>query len=448
MPTEYVSTVMDSFLYPDREEPRVLGDGSDETSKMQTHMDNASAQGRILILPPFPVTVTTLTIPANGLTMWGQVGTSLQPRSELISTGINAPVLRTNALTRQLDLRNFKITGTSTGAVQHGIELGGNQSGLFNLEGLYIRLCGGDGIKINSSDYSFILNRIYSTANEGYQFNLDVANSPCCMLQNCYAGVVKTNLYGFYIQRGVVEMVNCNSLDGGTPPHSCVKVGNDAIGAALVVFRNCNFESFTKYGVFVNTESDAQFYNCSFTPAASALLCQPLYMINPTARSYIDPSTVFFFSGATYDNAGGLPVKVFIGLLNAPLNSYPNTASEQSTYWNSNTGRAEPFGNHYQRHAIQTVTAASYTEDNQAVSYYGVNRAGAVSLVLFDPQDAESLKGRIVVVKDESGAAAANNITITTVNSRTIDGSASIVINTNYGRVALVQRGNNYWRVD
>ena len=446
MPVHRLATVGQSFVFPE-EEFDVLGDGSNETTKMQQAIDVASSQGRILILPPFTVKVTTLNIPADGLTMWGQVGASLQPLSELMSTGIDAPILRTTALTRQLELKNFKITGTSAGTSQHGILLGGNQSGLFNLEGLYIRLCGGDGIKINNSDYSYILNRIYSTANEGYQFNIDAATSPCVMLLNCYAGVVKTNKYGFYIQRGIVEMVNCNMLDGGTPPISCVQVGNSAIGAATVVFRNCNFESFTKYGVFVDIESNAQFWNCTFTPDATALLCQSLYMINPTGRSYIDPSTNFYDSGATYDNAAGLPVKVFSGVLNAPGISDPNGTSEQQLYWNSNSGRTEPFSNLFYRNACTEVTATPYTETSHSATYIGVNVGSAVAIHLFDPGDAECIAGRTVTIKDENGNASVNNITIDTVNTRQINGSINYIINTNYGSVTLVQRNGKYWTI-
>ena len=237
-----------SFLFAE-EEYGLVGGGVVETTKMQDAMNKASEQGRILILPPFSVTVSTLDIPVNGLEMWGQYGASLQPLSELLSTGINAPILRTTANSRKIGLRNFKVTGSSAGAGQHGIYFGGHQSALFDIDGIYVRLCGGDGIRIEGSDYSYNLKNIYSTANEGEQFYIDAVNSPCVQLENCYAGVVKTNKYGFYIRRGKVQMNNCNSLDGGTPPHSCVRVGDSAVGVALLVAHNCNFESFTLYGV-------------------------------------------------------------------------------------------------------------------------------------------------------------------------------------------------------
>ncbi len=234
MPSQNIPLVADSFIFPEREYG-IVGGGVNETALMQQILTDASAQGRIIILPPFPITVSQLIIPINGVQIWGQVGESHKPRSGFVSDGTNTAILVTTALTRQCSLRNFKITGTYTGANQHGLYLQGNESALFDIDGLYIEFCGGDGVRVDTSDYSYVLKRIYSTFNKGYDFNIDAVNSPCITLFDCYAGVVETNSYGFFIQRGVVEMINCNMLDGGTPPHSCVRVGDSAIGAALVV---------------------------------------------------------------------------------------------------------------------------------------------------------------------------------------------------------------------
>ena len=54
-------------------------------------------------------------------------------------------------------------------------------------------------------------------------------------------------------------------------------------------------------------------------------------------------------------------------------------------------------------------------------------------------------RGRVVVVKDQSGAAGTNNITIATEGSETIDGSATAVLGTNYGVVRLYSDGSNWF---
>ncbi|MCH7936542.1 MAG: hypothetical protein IH994_05540, partial [Proteobacteria bacterium] len=60
--------------------------------------------------------------------------------------------------------------------------------------------------------------------------------------------------------------------------------------------------------------------------------------------------------------------------------------------------------------AYVNVTAASYTA-KAGDRVIGVNRAGAVTVTL---PTAQVRKGRIYTVKDESGSAASNNITVAT----------------------------------
>lgn len=53
--------------------------------------------------------------------------------------------------------------------------------------------------------------------------------------------------------------------------------------------------------------------------------------------------------------------------------------------------------------------------------------------------------GRIFTVKDRTGNAAANNITVTTVGGIvTIDGAASVAINGNFNSINLIFNGSNY----
>ena len=53
--------------------------------------------------------------------------------------------------------------------------------------------------------------------------------------------------------------------------------------------------------------------------------------------------------------------------------------------------------------------------------------------------------GRILIVKDESGGAAANNITIATEATEKIDGQDTKVINTAYGSVSLYCNGADWF---
>ena len=75
------------------------------------------------------------------------------------------------------------------------------------------------------------------------------------------------------------------------------------------------------------------------------------------------------------------------------------------------------------------VTAATYTA-KAGDRVIGVNRAGTVTVTL---PTAEVRKGRVYTIKDESGAAASNNITVATEGSATVDGAATDTISSNYG---------------
>ena len=58
---------------------------------------------------------------------------------------------------------------------------------------------------------------------------------------------------------------------------------------------------------------------------------------------------------------------------------------------------------------------------------------------------ADLLAGRVIIVKDESGAAGTNNITIATEGAELIDGAATATISTNYGVVRLYSDGTNWF---
>ena len=60
-------------------------------------------------------------------------------------------------------------------------------------------------------------------------------------------------------------------------------------------------------------------------------------------------------------------------------------------------------------------------------------------------QTATLTAGRVVIVKDESGLAGTNNITVATQGAETIDGAATVVISTNYGVVRLYSNGTNWF---
>jgi hypothetical protein len=89
----------------------------------------------------------------------------------------------------------------------------------------------------------------------------------------------------------------------------------------------------------------------------------------------------------------------------------------------------------------RTGTAASVSSAGQTI--IGVtNTATAVTITL---ATADVAPGRIIIVKDESGGAATNNITVNTQGGQKIDNVSSVTISANYGVVRVYSDGNNWF---
>ena len=76
------------------------------------------------------------------------------------------------------------------------------------------------------------------------------------------------------------------------------------------------------------------------------------------------------------------------------------------------------------------------------LSYYYVNTSTAPATVTL-PAVGDCSGGRFFIVKDISGNAATNNITLNRVGSDLIDGATSYVTSSNYGSVTLISRGDS-----
>ena len=88
-------------------------------------------------------------------------------------------------------------------------------------------------------------------------------------------------------------------------------------------------------------------------------------------------------------------------------------------------------------------TAVSYTTSGEHT--IGVTDTSSPRTITLATADCKN--GRRVLVKDESGGAMTNNITVDTQGSQNIDGSASQLITADYGAMALYSDGSN-WFID
>lgn len=92
----------------------------------------------------------------------------------------------------------------------------------------------------------------------------------------------------------------------------------------------------------------------------------------------------------------------------------------------------------------RTATATNYTATSADYIIAVTSTASARTITL--PAVAGTT-GRVYVIKDESGGAATNNITIDGNASETIDGATTKVINTNYGTSTIYSNGSAWFTI-
>ena len=89
----------------------------------------------------------------------------------------------------------------------------------------------------------------------------------------------------------------------------------------------------------------------------------------------------------------------------------------------------------------RTGSAGDYTSAGETI--IGITSTASARTVTLSTS--ETVEGRVIIVKDESGAAGTNNITIATEAAQLIDGAATLVISTNYGVARVFSDGVNWF---
>ena len=90
--------------------------------------------------------------------------------------------------------------------------------------------------------------------------------------------------------------------------------------------------------------------------------------------------------------------------------------------------------------AALTGTATIAVADNLSYYYCDTSTAG-VTVTL--PAVGDSPAGRFFLIKDSTGTAATNNITVTASGTDFVDGAGTYIIASNYGSAMIISRGNS-----
>lgn len=140
-----------------------------------------------------------------------------------------------------------------------------------------------------------------------------------------------------------------------------------------------------------------------------------------------------------FDISGG--TNIDFEILNSQLSTFPFSIVGD----NDNVGISTPTGANSKLEvngsfAVKRVaTAVSVNTVDEVI--IGVTDTSVTRTITI--QTADIVVGRLFIIKDESGAAGTNNITIATQGAETIDGAASVAITANFGAARLYSDGSN-----
>lgn len=98
------------------------------------------------------------------------------------------------------------------------------------------------------------------------------------------------------------------------------------------------------------------------------------------------------------------------------------------------------------KHVRKTAISTAAVRGDMYIGVTDTSAARTITLPNASPTASSFYLGQQLTIKDEGGLALVNNITITPA-SGTVDGAASIVINTNYGKANVIFDGTNWWSI-
>lgn len=241
-----------------------------------------------------------------------------------------------------------------------------------------------------------------------YAFNsnfLNITSIGTLILDSCIFTSTGSDLSG-----GTIRIRNCSLLGTGA---DCISF----TGGTASIMENCHgFHPSVAISVAVTNAASVTFINNSNLTLAG------------TTTGDIKIQNCSLSAAVNFASATTLSVS---GVSFSPQGSGSQLVTQVPT-----TLYASSQGNILSRRAV--TSNGNVTNNDQ---YVGCNKAGALAISLVATN---FVKGQVLTFKDESGAAAVNNITITPT-AGTIDGAASYVMSINYQAINVIFDGTNFF---
>jgi len=222
------------------------------------------------------------------------------------------------------------------------------------------------------------------------------------------------------------------SFGFGNSSHSLTGVGDVYISGSLEVDSNAYFDSYVSIAAYRSIDIGTGIYLYSGLDQTISTIFNKIIFGPRNYRTYsyghgTQTNPTLYIHSATDPNIDNTQY----GLL---------THNQEDFVISSGTGRIRTdVGLRYNTNEVNTSTyTISYNDEIISVSY---TTTGTVTITL---PDSLAKAGNRFLIIDVGGNASVNNITINT-NTKTINGSTSYVISTNYGFVEIISDGNNFF---
>jgi parallel beta-helix repeat protein len=282
------------------------------------------------------------------------------------------------------------------------------------------------GILVNGDDIVLFGNLIYSNA---FGVNLtDISGISCT---NCFFGdnTVRNNSnVGIRIgSTAVTNMILDNNVVTGNASHGLYTITRVMVQGGIYAGNTGGGHN----GIYLDTGSDGSIIDGAFVfdNADNGILVNA--GANHEIRNCYFANIVGTNQGrAMYEAGGAGPTVMLNNRIKAMSNEPYHFDNASSRYYD------------YQTYGTVTITTATYTAiaDDSIIL---CNRAGTITVTIPNPS---KFQGRVITVKDVSGAANTNNITVAGAAGN-IDGAANKVINTAYGVLRLTNDGTNWFTI-
>jgi len=256
--------------------------------------------------------------------------------------------------------------------------------------------------------------------NGGSGNSLDTTGAAICTLNSCNIDTI--------IGSGAVTFFNCNinacTLTGSATLWECSFGGSICVfGAAASIYR-CNCGNMQVTGSGNITIEDCYFSQAGFIGSTGSFTgnifasniragSQGLFAVNGGNIFYSNLTSYYSFATNRFFVTGFTPTST---------QSFPQLGGNVSVI-------------------RKTAVDTSVTRSDQYIGVTDTSAPRTITLPGGSPASTAFFVGQKLTVKDETGGAATNNITI----SGPIDGGSSAVINTNYGSLDFIYDGTNYF---